>query len=939
MTFPEFFAAAYGNSRCPYDYQRRLAELPCESRLISVPTGLGKTTAVILSWLWNRAGHPDERHRAKWPRRLVYCLPMRTLVEQTAGEARNWIAALAKKNLLQTKAPHVAILMGGEELKDDAREWDLYPEEDAILIGTQDMLLSRALNRGYGMSRYRWPMHFGLLNNDCLWVMDETQLMGPALWTSAQLDWMRQERFPVLFPCPTWWMSATVGAAFLNTSDREREKFAMPESLKLGSEPAAAQRLGACRPCEMWTPPAAPKRSAGRSKKAATTSDAPAAEFSAALGNAVVAEHRAGTLSLVVCNTVRTAQAVFAAAEAGTGGKVPCVLLTSRFRKRDRQGYVTALMEFEKKRKAKDASVGAGLICISTQVVEAGVDVSAARLWAEVAPWPSLVQRLGRLNRDGRNNTEARALFFELPLKEPKNKKGAKIGPYLAEAVVQGKRILAALVKLNADEPKLPSREALARLSDDRIIGKEVAAALQPSPEPYPRAMDVHGLFSTEPEIFGGFTDVSPFVRGADDDADVTIFWRADNPKRPFAVGELDGPAFDPEEGVTVSVHRLREFLGTRAKAHLWNEKANNGDGAWEPMRPDDVCPGMVLMLRASAGGYDPKLGWTGNPRDKLTNLDPPGPFAEKFAEDRFTQTGDWIELSTHLDAVRDAATAIADRLPLAEPLRTALITAATYHDIGKALPRWQDELAQPPPAPDKLWAKARLLLCVRPNDGDFDPKAIEAFLNEAEIIASPAINPTTKAAEGCHCWQVQRKWGNLAKREWHEKVAAIPGVARAWHLAFRPGLRHEAASALALWHRYFREGAEFSALAIYLAAAHHGKVRTVLTSRESDSPNVCGVTETTEPLSWESGMPMDFACASDGTSGSFSEDGTSFTSDSPGWTSLVADLLGGESLSGEAWQPLAIRPGDIHELGPFGLAYLEALITAADVAGSQAQP
>ena len=40
------------------------------------------------------------------------------------------------------------------------------------------MLLSRALNRGYGMSRYRWPMHFGLLNNDCLWVMDEVQLMG-----------------------------------------------------------------------------------------------------------------------------------------------------------------------------------------------------------------------------------------------------------------------------------------------------------------------------------------------------------------------------------------------------------------------------------------------------------------------------------------------------------------------------------------------------------------------------------------------------------------------------------------------------------------------------------------------------------------------------------------------------------------------------------------
>jgi len=34
--------------------------------------------------------------------------------------------------------------MGGEE----KTEWDLYPEREAILIGTQDMLLSRALNRG-----------------------------------------------------------------------------------------------------------------------------------------------------------------------------------------------------------------------------------------------------------------------------------------------------------------------------------------------------------------------------------------------------------------------------------------------------------------------------------------------------------------------------------------------------------------------------------------------------------------------------------------------------------------------------------------------------------------------------------------------------------------------------------------------------------------------
>jgi CRISPR-associated endonuclease/helicase Cas3 len=91
--------------------------------------------------------------------------------------------------------------MGGQ----DADEWDLHPECPAILIGTQDMLLSRALNHGYGMSRYRWPMHFGLLNNDALWVSDETQLMGVGVETSAQLDGFRHlVQWANAGSCSTW---------------------------------------------------------------------------------------------------------------------------------------------------------------------------------------------------------------------------------------------------------------------------------------------------------------------------------------------------------------------------------------------------------------------------------------------------------------------------------------------------------------------------------------------------------------------------------------------------------------------------------------------------------------------------------------------------------------------------------------------------------------
>src|SRR5580692_11230940 len=90
--FDQFFSSGAHFSE-PYDYQRRLAGgdsgTICRSQLINIPTGLGKTAAVVLAWLWNRV----QRQDSKWPRRLVYCLPMRTLVEQTEAEVKKWLTA------------------------------------------------------------------------------------------------------------------------------------------------------------------------------------------------------------------------------------------------------------------------------------------------------------------------------------------------------------------------------------------------------------------------------------------------------------------------------------------------------------------------------------------------------------------------------------------------------------------------------------------------------------------------------------------------------------------------------------------------------------------------------------------------------------------------------------------------------------------------------
>jgi CRISPR-associated endonuclease/helicase Cas3 len=152
--YSEFFSAAFSiDGRPPvkpFDYQCRLAlEDPLPS-LVNVPTGAGKTAAVLGAWLWRRVHNPSTTGR-----RLIYCLPMRTLVEQTRDVARAAIKRLGLESRLG-----VYTLMGG----DVDNEWEHKPERGCILVGTQDMLLSRALNRGYALSRFKWPVHFGFFS-------------------------------------------------------------------------------------------------------------------------------------------------------------------------------------------------------------------------------------------------------------------------------------------------------------------------------------------------------------------------------------------------------------------------------------------------------------------------------------------------------------------------------------------------------------------------------------------------------------------------------------------------------------------------------------------------------------------------------------------------------------------------------------------------------
>ena len=105
MNYDEFFRHAT-DGLTPYPWQEEVARngLP---EVLSVPTGLGKTEGAALAWayrLLRMEGTGEPRH-------LVYCLPMRVLVEQTRDRLLTCFDRLRKHDGLDVG---VYVLMGGD---------------------------------------------------------------------------------------------------------------------------------------------------------------------------------------------------------------------------------------------------------------------------------------------------------------------------------------------------------------------------------------------------------------------------------------------------------------------------------------------------------------------------------------------------------------------------------------------------------------------------------------------------------------------------------------------------------------------------------------------------------------------------------------------------------------------------------------------------------
>ncbi len=105
---------------------------------------------------------------------------------------------------------------------------------------------------------------------------------------------------------------------------------------------------------------------------------------------------------LVVLNTVKQAQAVFDDLKRIAKNSVDIRLFHSRFtqsHRKSKEGELTIFIGNNDESRADKRPK----ILVATQVVEASLDLDADYLYTELAPWDSLIQRMGRVFREYRN--------------------------------------------------------------------------------------------------------------------------------------------------------------------------------------------------------------------------------------------------------------------------------------------------------------------------------------------------------------------------------------------------------------------------------------------------------------------------------------------------------------------------------------------------------
>lgn len=442
MDANEFFASSFETltGYKPMPWQSRLfrthflsGNLPSA---ISIPTGLGKT-AVMAIWLIALAWQCRESKSPTLARRLVYVVDRRAVVDQSTDFAEG-----LRKRLTLPEAAELRSALGlvdGQKLAIstlrgqfvDNREWLEDPSLPAVLVGTVDMVGSRLLFEGYGVSRKMRPYHAGLLGADALVLLDEAHLVPPfeALLTTiakepeiyAARNKEDRQRIPSfkLLPLSATNRASGEGAFILKEQDYDDPD---DEGARLTLE-----RLGALKRLHIET-------ASGKDLTKAI------AEYAWKISDQGANDSR----YLIYCDRRDDAQAVFndllgrlakrsktemkktkgedngqyeARISATTTARIELFVGARRVYERMVAQERLETLGFLAN---SDLKPDSATFLVATSAGEVGVDLDADYMICDLVAWERMVQRFGRVNRRGKSSSDI--VVVAAPPKAPTTK-------------------------------------------------------------------------------------------------------------------------------------------------------------------------------------------------------------------------------------------------------------------------------------------------------------------------------------------------------------------------------------------------------------------------------------------------------------------------------------------------------------------------------------
>ncbi|MCL6609049.1 MAG: type I-U CRISPR-associated helicase/endonuclease Cas3 [Geminicoccaceae bacterium] len=645
--FDAFFEEVHGVA--PFPWQRRLARLLAQGgawpKVLDLPTGTGKTAALDIA-LFHLALEAGRGAHRRAPVRIVLVVDRRLVVDDAFGRAKRLERALAEapagtvrarvaarlRDLAIDGPPLVAArLRGGLPREED---WARLPVQPTILCSTVDQVGSRLLFRGYGVSDSMKPVHAGLLGSDCLILLDEAHLAEPFRQTLERIERYRREpwrREPSAGPWGVALLTATPGTS-------PEDAFGLDDEDR--AHPVLEKRLRARKPARLV--------------EFGKASEKPSLHERA---EEVVREVRLALERLkkggierpavaVVVNRVARARASFdAIRKAFSNEPLDVLLLIGPQRGVERDRIVERLAPL---RTGAPRDLERPLVIVSTQGIEAGVDLDLDGLVTELAPLDSLRQRFGRLNRAGRPIEPVAVILAHAADRSQRS-----------DDPVYGKSLAAAWAQLDeAASGRKRERSVEFGIDDCRI--ELVPEALAPKADA-PVLLPVHlDLLSQTAPVPAQDPPVALFLRGPDLEPDaVTVVWRGDiDPEAiddqatsrllelvPPRAGEaIELPVWAVRAGLAREMGRLEALADSagrpdgeeqrgspREEQRVFRWRGREGNSSWIGLR--EIRPGDTIVVPAAHGGLDP---WGWNPEAREPVADVAADAAEPFAGRRF---------------------------------------------------------------------------------------------------------------------------------------------------------------------------------------------------------------------------------------------------------------------------------------------------------------